>query len=50
VQPVVQEFSNSDFNVDLYSVHTAANIPLNKSNNEYFRPSLSKYCNKNIPN
>jgi len=50
VQPFVQQFCKSDFNADLCSVLLAANIPLNKLNNEHFRSFLSKYCNKTIPN
>ncbi|KAE9529788.1 hypothetical protein AGLY_011884 [Aphis glycines] len=50
VQPFIQQFCKSDFNADLCSTLVAANIPLNKLNNEHFRSFLSKYCNKTIPN
>jgi len=50
VQPFIQQFCKSDFNADLCSAFVAANIPLNKLNNEHFRSFLSKYCNKTIPN
>ncbi|KAL4090615.1 hypothetical protein QTP88_025414 [Uroleucon formosanum] len=50
VQPFIQQFCEYDFNADLCSTLVAANIPLNKLNNEHFRSFLSKYCNKTIPN
>jgi hypothetical protein len=53
VQPFIQQFCMYDFNADLCSAFVAANIPLNKLNNEHFLflwLFLSKYCNKTIPN
>lgn len=50
IQPFINKnIIKSDFNYDLCNALVAANIPMNKLNNDVFRSFLSKYCNKNIP-
>lgn len=50
IQPFINKNTiKSDFNYDLCNALVAANIPMNKLNNDVFRSFLSKYCNKNIP-